>query len=161
MSYCGVLAVFGHEVTLAGAHVGLGAALVFGSALSYAVYLVYSGEEVKRLGALRLTGLATTVACVLCIAQFVLLRPLSALAVAPEVIGLSLLNATLCTFAPVLMVMMAIERLGATLTAQIGMVGPVSTILMGVLILGEPFTAWVAAGTLLVLAGIWLLARAR
>jgi hypothetical protein len=36
---------------------------------------VYSGEEVKRLGALRLTGPATSVACVLCIAQFLLLRP--------------------------------------------------------------------------------------
>ena len=41
------------------------------------------------------------------------------------------------------------------------MVGPLSTILMGVLILGEPFTAWVALGTLLVLAGIWMLARWR
>jgi drug/metabolite transporter (DMT)-like permease len=37
----------------------------------------------------------------------------------------------------------------------------VSTILMGVLILGEPFTAWIAAGSALVLAGIWLLARVR
>ena len=147
VSYCGVLVVFGHEVTLAGAHVALGAALVFGSALSYAVYLVYSGEEVKRLGALRLTGLATSVACLLCIVQFLVLRPMSALAVAPEVVWLSVLNATLCTFAPVLMVMMAIERIGAALTAQTGMVGPLSTILMGVLILGEPFTAWVAAGT--------------
>jgi drug/metabolite transporter (DMT)-like permease len=161
VSYCGVLLVFGHEVTLQGSHVALGAALVFASAVSYAVYLVYSGEEVRRLGALRLTGLATTVACVLCIAQFALLRPMSALAVAPEVIWLSVLNATLCTFAPVLMVMMAIERIGATLTAQTGMIGPMSTILMGVLILGEPFTVWVAAGTLLVLAGIWLLAQRR
>ncbi len=161
VSYCGVLVVFGHEVTLSGAHVALGAALVFGSALSYAVYLVYSGEEVKRLGALRLTGLATTVACVLCIAQFLLLRPLSALVVAPEVVWLSVLNATLCTFAPVLMVMMAIERIGAAMAAQAGMVGPLSTILLGVLILGEPFTAWVAVGTVLVLAGIWLLTRAR
>ena len=161
VSYCGVLLVFAHEVTLAGPHVALGAALVFASAVSYAVYLVYSGEEVKRLGALRLTGLATTVACLLCIAQFLLLRPLSALAVAPEVIWLSVLNATLCTFAPVLMVMMAIERIGATLVAQTGMIGPLSTILMGVLILGEPFTVWIAAGTLLVLAGIWLLAKWR
>ena len=161
VSYCGVLVVFAHEATLQGAHVALGALLVFGSAVSYAVYLVYSGEEVKRLGALRLTGLATTVACVLCLLQFVLLRPMSALAVAPEVIWLSVLNATLCTFAPVLMVMMAIERIGAPLAAQTGMVGPLSTILMGVVILGEPFTAWVAAGTLLVLAGIWLLAKWR
>ncbi len=161
VSYCGVLLVFGHEVTLVGNHVALGAALVFGSAASYAVYLVYSGEEVRRLGALRLTGLATTVACVLCIVQFIVLRPMSALSVAPEVIWLSLLNATVCTFAPVLMVMMAIERIGAAVAAQTGMIGPMSTILMGVLILGEPFTVWVAAGTLLVLAGIWLLAKWR
>jgi drug/metabolite transporter (DMT)-like permease len=161
VSYCGVLLVFGHELTLLGPHAALGAALVFASAVSYAVYLVYSGEEVKRLGALRLTGLATTVACFLCIAQFVLLRPMSALAVAPEVIWLSVLNATLCTFAPVVMVMMAIERIGAPLAAQTGMVGPLSTILMGVLILGEPFTVWIAAGTVLVLAGIWLLAKWR
>jgi drug/metabolite transporter (DMT)-like permease len=161
VSYCGVLLVFGVEATLVGSHVALGAALVFGSAVSYAVYLVYSGEEVKRLGASRLTGLATTVACVLCILQFLLLRPMSALNVAPEVIWLSVLNATVCTFAPVLMVMMAIERIGATMAAQTGMIGPMSTILMGVLILGEPFTVWVAAGTLLVLAGIWLLAKWR
>jgi len=61
----------------------------------------------------------------------------------------------------VLMVMMAIERIGAPLAAQSGMVGPMSTILMGVLILGEPFTPWIAAGTLLVLVGIWLLAKWR
>lgn len=161
VSYCGVLLVFGHEVTRLGPNAALGAALVFASAVSYAVYLVYSGEEVKRLGALRLTGLATTVACVLCIVQFLILRPLGALAVAPEVIGLSVLNATLCTFAPVLMVMMAIERIGAPLAAQTGMIGPLSTILMGVVILGEPFTAWIAAGTVLVLTGIWLLAKWR
>ena len=158
-SYAGVLCVFGKEVTLQGANVPLGATLVFGSAVSYAVYLAYSGEEVKRLGALRLTGLATSVACIICIAQFLILRPWSALMVAPQVLWLSALNATVCTFAPVLMVMMAIERIGASLTAQTGTVGPLSTILMAVMLLGEPFTAWVAAGTVLVIAGIWLLAR--
>jgi drug/metabolite transporter (DMT)-like permease len=159
VSYSGVLLVFGHEASLQGAHVALGAAFVFASTLSYALYLVYSGEEVQRLGALRLTGLASTVACLLCIVQFLVLRPLGALHVAPEVLWLSLLNATVCTVAPVLMVMMAIERIGAVLSTQVGMVGPLSTLAMGALILGEPFTAWVAAGTVLVLLGIWLLAR--
>jgi drug/metabolite transporter (DMT)-like permease len=156
-SYAGVLCVFGRELTLQGANVPLGATLVFGSAVSYAIYLAYSGEEVKRLGALRLTGLATSVACIICIAQFLILRPLSSMHVAAEVLWLSALNATACTFAPVLMVMMAIERLGASLTAQTGAIGPVSTILLAVLLLGEPFTAWVAAGTVLVIVGIWLL----
>lgn len=161
VSYCGVALVFGHEVTLLGSNVALGAALVFGSAVSYALYLVYSGEEVKRLGAMRLTGLATSMACMLCIAQFFLLRPVSAMAVAPEVIWLSVLNAVACTFCPVLLMMLAIERIGATMASQVGMFGPLSTILMGVLILDEPFTMWIAAGTVLVLAGIWLLAKWR
>ena len=144
-----------------GTHTALGTALVFASAISYAIYLVASGEEVQRIGALRLTGLATSVACLFCIAQFVILRPMSALAVAPEVVWLSVLNATLCTFAPVLMVMMAIERVGAAVAAQTGMIGPLSTIAMGIVILGEPFTGWIVAGTVLVLTGIWLLAKWR
>ncbi|CAM3451368.1 DMT family transporter [Polaromonas hydrogenivorans] len=160
ISYSGVALVFGHEITLQGSHAAWGALLVFGSAVSYALYLVYSGEMVKRLGSMRLVGLATTVACLCCLLQFVLLRPLSAAAVAPEVIWLSVLNATLCTAVPVLMVMMAIERIGASLAAQTGMIGPLSTILMGVVILGEPFTAWVAAGTVLVIAGIFVFTRA-
>ena len=161
VSYGGVLLVFGQEITHTGPHALLGAALVFGSALSYAGYLVLSGEEVRRLGALRLTGLASTVACVLCIAQFAVSRPLSAMGVAPEVIWLSVLNAVLCTFAPVLLMMLALERVGATLAAQTGMIGPMSTLLMSVLLLGEPFTAGLAAGTALVVAGIWLLATWR
>ena len=161
ISYLGVLLVFGHEIGLAGNNTALGAALVFGSAVSYAIYLSFSGELVKRLGSLRLVGLATLVACLLCIAQFVLLRPMSAALVAPEVIWLSVVNATLCTAAPVLMVMMAIERIGASLAAQTGMVGPMSTIAMGALILGEPFTGWVAAGTVLVIAGIFVFMRSR
>ena len=160
LSYAGVLLVFWHEAALGGGAAAIGALLVFLSALSYAVYLIYSGELVQRLGALRLVGLATSVACVLCILQFVLLRPMAAALVAPPVLWLSVLNATLCTAVPVLLVMMAIERIGAAQSAQAGMVGPMSTILMGVLLLGEPFTAWIGAGTLLVLAGIFVFSRA-
>jgi drug/metabolite transporter (DMT)-like permease len=161
ISYCGVLLVFGHEVSFEGPDILLGGLLVFGSAVSYAVYLVYSGEMVHRLGSQRLVGWASLVACLCCLAQFPLLRPWSAAIVAPEVVWLSVLNATLCTVAPILMVMMAVERIGAAAAAQTGMIGPLATIMMGVLILGEPFTAWIAGGTLLVLAGIWLLTKWR
>jgi len=159
VSYLGVALVFGHDLSVTGAHVALGSALVLGSAASYAVYLVFSGQAVKRLGAMRITGVATSIACVLCILQFFLLRPVASMVVAPQVISLSVLNATLCTFLPVLLVMLAIERVGAPLVAQTGNIGPVSTIIMSVLVLGEPFTAWLLAGTVLVLVGIGLLAR--
>jgi len=161
VSYAGVLLVFGHEVRFSGIDTLIGAALVFGGAISYAVYLVFSGEHVARLGALRLTGWATSIAALLCIAQSLVLRPLAVAEVATPVLWLSVLNALACTFAPVIMVMLAIERIGATLTAQTGMIGPLSTLLMGVWLLGEPFNTWIAAGTVLVLAGVALLARAR
>jgi len=159
VSYLGVALVFGRDLSVNGAHVALGSALVLGSALSYAVYLVYSGQAVKRLGAMRITGAATSIACLLCIAQFFLLRPPAGMTVPRQVIELSLLNATLCTFLPVLLVMSAIQRVGAPIVSQTGNVGPVSTIILSVVVLGEPFTAWLVAGTVLVLLGIWLLAR--
>eukprot|EP01034_Spumella_vulgaris_P035605 gene35605-43903_t len=139
ISYSGVLLVFGHEVSLAGTHAALGAFLVFFSAFTYALYLTYSGQMVQRLGSLRLAGLASSAACFFCLLQFALLRPWAAAQVAEPVLWLSLLNATACTALPVLLVMMAIERIGPGLTAQTGMIGPMSTIVMGVLILDEPF----------------------
>jgi len=162
LAYFGMLLVFGHELGLDGPCVALGAALVMASTLSYAGYLVYSGEVVRRIGALRLAGWASGVACLLCLVQFGLLRPWQTLGELPAAVWqLSLLNGTLCTVLPVWLVMAAIERIGPSRAAQYGMVGPVSTILMGVWILGEPFTLWTAAGTGCVLAGVALLARQR
>lgn len=161
LSYLGVFVVFSNDLSVSGSHVALGAGLVFASAVSYALYLVFSGELVKRLGALRITGFATAIACVLCIAQFFILRPASAMVVAPEVIWLSIVNATLCTFCPVLLVMMAVERIGAGMTSQTGMIGPLSTIALSVMLLDEQFTIWMAVGTVLVLSGVWLLAQSK
>lgn len=161
VSYSGIALVFAHEIALQGRDAVLGASLVFVSALLYATYLVYSGELVKRLGSLRLVGWATTVACVCCIAQFALLRPMSAALVPTEVLGLSLINALVCTVAPVLMIMMAVERVGPGITSQAGMVGPIATLLMGVLILDEALTPWVIGGAALVIIGIYIFSRGR
>ena len=99
-------------------------------------------------------------ACVLCIGQFLLLRPLDSLQIlAPQVWWLSVLNATACTVIPVVLVMLAIERLGSGLASQVGMVGPMSTLLMSAWVLGEPLTYWVLGGTVLVLAGVFVCSR--
>ena len=159
VSYSGVLLVFAHELSFAGTDVVLGSSLVFASALTYAVYLIYSGQLVQRVGAMRLVGWATSVACVCCIVQFLVLRPLSAAVVPTEVLWLAALNALACTVAPVLMVMMAIERIGAALTAQTGMIGPMATIALGVVLLDEPLNLWIGLGTLLVLSGVYIVSK--
>ena len=162
VSYSGVVLVFGHEVSVQGAHTGWGTLMVLLSTISYAVYMVYSAELVQRLGSRaacrpgQRRGLRFSASPSSCCS-----RPVGSLAaVAPQVFWLSVLNATVCTVAPVLMVMMAIERIGAGLASQSGMVGPFATILMGVWLLDEPFTAWVAAGSVLVIAGIYVVTRA-
>ncbi|KAF1686363.1 EamA family transporter [Pseudoxanthomonas broegbernensis] len=160
VSYLGVALAFGHDLQTGGDDIVLGGALVFGSTLAYAFYLAGSGEAVARVGAVRLTAYASSVACVLCIGQFLLLRPLAALALPPQVYWLSLLNGTLCTAVPMLMVMLGVARIGSGPASQIGMLGPVSTIVLSVLILGEPMGPWQVAGTLLVLGGVLLVTRA-
>jgi len=155
ISYTGVMVVFGHELHFDGWVTLLGGGLVFASAISYAVYLLMSGELVKQVGSMRLVGLASLVASGFCLVQFALLRPMSAAWVAPEVIQLSLFNAVFCTAVPVLLVMLGIERIGAALAAQVGMVGPMSTLIMGVFILDEPFNTWILVGTAFVLAGVY------
>jgi drug/metabolite transporter (DMT)-like permease len=159
ISYSGVMLVFSHELSFTGSNVALGGSLVLGSAVSYAVYLLYSGQLVQRIGSLRLVGWATSVACVCCIVQFLVLRPLSAADVPVEVLWLGVLNAVACTVAPVLMVMMAIERIGAALTAQTGMIGPMSTIALGVWLLNEPMNIWIGVGTLLVVSGVFIVSK--
>lgn len=167
ISYAGVLVVFGHELVepsapgAGPAATVLGAALVLGSAISYSAYLLASGEVVARLGSMRLTGLASSVAGLLCLLHFVVVRPLSAIVVPEPVLWMSVLNALVCTVMPVLTVMMSIERIGPALSSQVGMIGPLATIALGVWLLGEPFTVWILAGTALVLLGVGLLARWR
>jgi drug/metabolite transporter (DMT)-like permease len=77
----------------------------------------------------------------------------------PAVYGLSVINAVFCTVLPVFLTMVAVARIGPATAAQAGMVGPVSTLFLGALILAEPVTAIQLTGTGLVLAGIYLISK--
>ncbi len=159
LSYCGIVLVFLHDLRGGASNVALGSMLVLGSAASYAVYLLLSGEMVKRLGALRLVAYAMCVSSAACIGQFFLLRPAALLIQPAPVYWLSLVNGILCTVMPVFMTMIAVARIGAGTASQAGMVGPVSTLFLGALVLGETITPWQLAGTTLVLAGIYQLSK--
>ncbi|MES2759669.1 MAG: EamA family transporter [Pseudomonadota bacterium] len=160
LSYCGIVLVFAHDLGAGQRDAVIGSLLVLGSAICYAVYLLGSGEMVRRIGSLRLVSYAMCVSSAACIAQFFLLRPASLLFQQPAAVyGLSLVNGVFCTILPVFMTMVAVQRIGAATASQAGMVGPVSTLFLGALILGEPITFVQLCGTGLVFAGIYLLSR--
>ena len=156
-SYCGIVLVFAHDLTSGMSSVVLGSLLVLGSAVAYALYLLFSGELVRRVGSIRLVSYAMCVASAACLAQFFLLRPAHLLIQPAGVYWLSLVNGIFCTILPVFMTMIAVQRIGAPAASQAGMVGPVSTLFLGALVLNEPITAIQLAGTALVLVGIYML----
>lgn len=159
LSYCGIVLVFVHDLTGGAGSTVIGSLFVLGSAASYAVYLLFTGEMVRRIGSLRLVAYAMCVSSAACIAQFFILRPASLLIQPAPVYWLSLVNGIFCTIFPVFMTMIAVQRIGAATASQAGMIGPVSTLFLGALILGEPVTAIQLAGTALVLGGIYMLSR--
>ncbi len=157
--YSGTVLVFLHDVQTSGDQVLLGSAFVLASAVSYAGYLLASGELVQRVGTLRLVAYVMCVSALASVGQFLLLRPVALLLQPLPVYGLSVVNAALCTVLPVFLTMMAIARIGASVVSLAGMAGPVSTLFLAYALLGEPIAAIQLGGTALVLAGIVLLSQ--
>ncbi|MDO5101947.1 MAG: DMT family transporter [Lautropia sp.] len=161
VSYLGVILVYLHDLDMAGQqNVPLGSLLVLGSCLSYAFYLLGSGELVGRLGPRRLTAWASLVASVLCVVQALVLGGLTMFQQSWAVQGIAILTAIFCTVMPLFLTMAAVDRLGAGKAAQVGMIGPVWTIFLGAMILGEPVGGLQLVGTAVVIAGVLILGKA-
>jgi drug/metabolite transporter (DMT)-like permease len=158
LSYAGILLVFAHDfqATTDSQGLWLGGALVFVSAFFYALYLVGSGPVITRLGSLRFISWAMLTSAVFVIVQFLLTRPLSALAAPASIQWLSLTMAVFSTVLPTFLIAEAIKRIGANRTSLIGSLGPVFTIGLGWWILGEDVHWIQLVGAALVLSGVTL-----
>ena len=161
LSYAGVSLAFIHDLSFVGSDVLLGAGFVLASAITYAIYLISSGEVLKRIGATRLVAYAMSASAVYVQIHFLLVQGWEGLIQPTPVYWLSLFHAVVNTVLPTFMIMWSVARIGAPLTAQLGLVGPVSILFLAWWILGEPITALQVIGTGLVLAGIFVLGRLR
>jgi drug/metabolite transporter (DMT)-like permease len=156
VTYSGVALVMANAAQGANRHLVLGASLCFASAAGYAVYLVAGSQVVQRVGSMRFTAYAMSVASGFCILQFLLLRPLSALSMPSQVYGLAIAMALVATVLPVFITTEALKRIGANQVALFGALGPVTTLFFGWVGLDEVMTPVQLAGAALVLAGVVL-----
>ncbi len=158
LSYGGIALVFASNLSLAqDPHaVLLGSGLVFLSALAYACYLIGSGTVIPRMGAARFTGYASIIACGFATGQFFISHGIAGLAQPAKVYWLSLTMAVVSTVLPIWLMAEGVKRIGASQVSMISAIGPVITIYLGWLILGEAVTAIQLTGALLVLAGVLL-----
>nr|WP_255635944.1 DMT family transporter [Azospirillum sp. 412522] len=157
VSYAGVALVVWSEIGTGHPDFATGAALVFMGAFLYSIYLVGSSRVVQRIGSMRFTAYAMTAACLCCILQFLVLRPLSALDLPLPVYGLSAVMAVACTVLPVLMTAEALRRVGPNLVALSGAIGPVAAAVFGYLVLAEPMGWLQLAGAALTVAGVMII----
>jgi drug/metabolite transporter (DMT)-like permease len=158
LSYAGILLVFARDLSFAGdpRELWTGGALVFASSFFYALYLVGVGPVIARLGSARFIALAMLASAAFVFAQFLMTRPLVALAVPLRIQLLSLTMAIFSTVLPTYLIAEAIQRIGASRTSLVGSLGPVFTIWLGWVILGEPVHWIQLAGAALVLGGVTL-----
>ncbi|HPT50551.1 MAG TPA: DMT family transporter [Accumulibacter sp.] len=161
LSYAGIALAFAHDLRVSGDtdKVLLGVALVFGSSLSYALYLAGSGPAIQRLGGARFTALAMLVSTAATQAHFFATQPLAALIQPLPIYVLGAAMAIFSTVLPVFMQSAAIRRIGSAKAVLIGTLGPVLTIFFGWWLLGEAMSLAQLAGVILVLAGVLLVSR--
>lgn len=156
VSYAGLGLAFADNVATpaGGSAVALGSALVLASAVTYALYQVLAKPTIAAMGAQLFTCVVMSAASFGAIAQFLLTHPLGALAVSQRVLALSALIALVATILPTFLINAALGRIPAAVNATIGMLSPVVTLGLAVLVLGETLSLAGMAGTVLVIAGV-------
>ncbi len=160
VSYVGLIITFWGALGIEGSNVILGGLLVFLSAITYAGYLVGSGWLIPKFGATVFTSYAMIISC-LCVCLFyALTEDLGAVWTFPaEVYYIAIAMALLSTVIPSYLISFAIKGLGAPTFSIIGSLGPVSTIILANLFLDERLSTIQLAGTVVVIAGIFLVTR--
>ena len=157
ISYAGIALVFLQDMHVLQHNAPLGSLLVFGSALAYAVYLVGAGHTIARIGATRFTAYVMTVACVACLTQFAVTHPVTDLNLPSRVYGLSIAMAVFSTVLPAFLLAAAMRRIGSMHTSMIGSIGPISTLFLAYVFLGEQLSLIQIIGSILVLVGVLMI----
>lgn len=161
LSYAGIGLAFAHDLQVAGdtRSVLIGAAFVFGSALSYAMYSAGAEPAIARLGSARFAALAMLVSTTATQIHFFIAQPLSALVQPLPIYAYGAAMALFSTVLPVFWQSAAIRRIGSARAVLIGTLGPILTIFFGWWLLAEPISAAQLIGAGLVLAGVMLVSR--
>lgn len=163
VSYVGLALAYWHDLVITNDTRALftGTGLVFMSAICYAIYMLVGTGLTRRIGSTRFTAYMMLVATGFVMLQFFIMRPLSALDLPMKIYAYSVGLAVFSTAAPVWMMAEALKRIGASDASMIGTVGPVVTIFLGVVFLGEQVSALQLLGAALVLGGVAMISFGR
>ena len=161
LTYGGVLLMYGQERAISdSANVSWGVALVFGAALSYSLYVLLAKPAMQRIGSRSFTSLAMIGSTFFVVAHYLCVMPVSEFfSASPIVYFYGLILALVCTVLPSFMINEAILRIGATRASIVGSLGPAVTMILAILVLGEPSSVQHFVGMFVAIVGVSLVAR--
>jgi drug/metabolite transporter (DMT)-like permease len=161
LSYSGILLIFAHDIVTLGENVLFGTGLVFVSAVSFAIYTVWSKPLIGQVGSLMFTCIAMLSVSMVILLHFSLGHTFSDLQVGADALLLCAAIAIFTTVVPSFLVAEAINRMGPERTSIVGTCGPVFTSIIAVFWLGEAFTLYHLAGLSLVMLAVWLMIKSK
>jgi drug/metabolite transporter (DMT)-like permease len=136
----------------------LGAFYIFLSALTYAIYLVFSGEWIPKIGSIIFTCYAMLVSSAIALLHFSWVKGLDTLLELPgEAYRLGFIIAIISTVIPTFLTAEGINRVGSSNMAIIGAVGPIITIVLAHFFLNENISLLQIVGTIVVLGGVLMI----
>jgi len=154
ITYIGLCVVMGQELILTGDSVVRGTILVLASALSFAFYVLFSKPYIKQLGSSLFTCIAMLSSCVFGMLHGVVLLDITGMELNHATWIWLLLLVVFSTVIPSFMMIEAIQRVGPARTGIVGMLGPIFTIVLAVLLLDESFTMPLVLGVVLMMIGV-------
>ena len=135
----------------------IGSILIFLSSLTYALYLIGSGEMIPKIGALRFTCYAMLISTVMVTLHYSVTIGGGLFAYQSGVYWLSITMAVFTTVIPSFLISEGIRRIGSGNASIIGSIGPIATIIMANIFLGEIINSWQIIGTFVVLGGVLMI----
>ncbi|MDY6482204.1 DMT family transporter [Acinetobacter faecalis] len=142
----------------------LGVSLVFASAISFAAYLLLTPRLINKFGSWNFSGLALSIACIGMLTHYCIAtpNPIGLLVALPSsVIWYGIALGLLVTVLPTILVAESIARLGAAQTAMIASIGPILTIILATLLLGETLNTIQWFGCALNIIGVLMITLAK
>jgi drug/metabolite transporter (DMT)-like permease len=162
LTWVGIMLVVGGFDAAAWKHNLTGSLMVLFCATTTAAYFLLGQRCIPALGSSGFTIVAMTAATAGVLIYYLFSHSLTAVAAVSAQSWLLLLAlSVLCLFLPTLLQAEGIKRIGAVRGALAGTVGPPASLLMGALLLGERPHIWQMLGTVLVVAGVLVIARMR
>ncbi|MBK6977023.1 MAG: EamA family transporter [Cytophagaceae bacterium] len=159
ITYLGIAIIALDPKILSSKNFALGAGLVLISSVTYALYLTFGGEMIKKYGSINFNTLAMIFSSVYVIIHFKAFTNVAIFELPDGVYLYGLALAIVSTVIPTFLVMEGIKLLGAGLGSIVGSIGPVATVILGYIFLGETLSLQEILGSVLVLIGVLIIGK--